>query len=487
MNVESSDTSRSSILIVDDEKDVHYSFQRFLAPLGCRVDSALSGEEALACLDRNGADLVILDVKLGGDDGLQVLRTIRESHPHIPVIMMTAYGTTETAIEATRRGAYDYVIKPFDPPKMKDLVLEALRARRIMRTSVGWGDARRSEGEEVIVGQSAAMREVYKTIGRVADSEALVLIQGESGTGKELVARALYSHSHRKDRLFLPINCAALPESLLESELFGHEKGSFTGAVGRRVGKFEQAEGGTVFLDEIGELPMATQAKLLRFLQDRSFQRIGGHQMLHANVRIIAATNKDLAKEVSGGRFRNDLYYRLKVLTVSIPPLRERREDIPALVEYFVGRYSDSPVGFTPAAVEALKNRHWPGNVRELENMIRRLILLRRSETLDLGDLELPEGESSLPEPAPVGPQVQEAIPTDLSEALDRLWRAIRDSRDRIPTGKTCLWIEEELARRAMQDAGGNQVQAAKLLGVSRNTLRQRLGLNRSPESRNER
>ncbi|HOE12637.1 MAG TPA: sigma-54 dependent transcriptional regulator [bacterium] len=484
MNTEPPDPCGSIVLIVDDEKDVHYSFQRFLASLGCRVDSALSGEEALARLEREGADLVILDVKLGGDDGLQVLRTMRESHPHIPVIMMTAYGTTDTAIEATRRGAYDYVIKPFDPPRMKELVLGALRARHIMGGSVGWGDTGRNEGEEVIVGQSAAMQEVYKTIGRVADSEALVLIQGESGTGKELVARALYSHSHRKDRLFLPINCAALPESLLESELFGHEKGSFTGAVERRVGKFEQAEGGTIFLDEIGELPMATQAKLLRFLQDRSFQRIGGHQLLHANVRIIAATNKNLAEEVSAGRFRNDLYYRLKVLTIHIPPLRERREDIPALVEYFTGRYSVSPVGFTAAAIEALKNRNWPGNVRELENMIRRLILLRRSGTFDVGDLEFPEGEIVLPsEPAPVSAQADEGIPTDISEALDRLWRAIRDSRDRIPTGKTCLWIEEELAKRAMQETGGNQVRAAKRLGVSRNTLRQRLGLNRSSES----
>ncbi len=347
----------STVLIVDDEKDVHYSFRRFLAPLECDVESALSGEDALDRLEQGGVDLVILDIQLGGVDGLEVLGKIRERYPHLPVIIMTAYGTTETAIEATRRGAYDYLVKPFDLTKTKELVVEALRASRMMAVGVEWGEGRCVPGEDVIIGQSPAMQEVYKTIGRVAESDALVLIQGESGTGKELVARAIYSHSHRKENLFLPINCAALPEALLESELFGHEKGAFTGATERRVGKFEQAEGGTIFLDEVGELPLATQAKLLRFLQDRTFQRVGGRQIIHADVRIIAATNKDLAREVAEGRFRNDLYYRLHVVTVLIPPLRERPEDIPALVEYFVRKYSTRPVSFTSAALRAMQSQ----------------------------------------------------------------------------------------------------------------------------------
>ena len=471
------------ILIVDDEKDVHYSFQRFLASLQGRVDCALSGQEALDRLERGDVDLVILDIKLGGADGLQILGVIRDRYPHLPVIMMTAYGTTETAIEATRRGAYDYVIKPFDPPKMKDLVLEALRARRMMGVSVQWGENRHTEGEEVIVGQSPAMQEVYKTIGRVADSDALVMIQGESGTGKELVARAIYSHSHRKDNLFLPINCAALPEALLESELFGHERGAFTSATERRVGKFEQARGGTILLDEIGELPLTTQAKLLRFLQDQTFQRVGGRQMIHADVRIIASTNKNLAREVGEQRFRSDLYYRLNVVNISIPPLRERREDIPALVEYFLRKYSTRAVRFTPAAVVALQSRSWPGNVRELENTVRRMILLGRGGTIDVNDLAFGDEGDILEEVAAL--EVSD-VSSDLSEALDQLWQALQRCPSRIKPGKTYLWLERELAKRAMEESGGNQVQAAKLLGISRNTLRQRLGLSRPSPARSE-
>ena len=476
MRIGSAAVSQSTILIVDDEKDVHYSFRRFLEPLGCRMESALSAEKAFESIEQQEPDLLILDIKLGGADGLEALAVIRDRYPHLPVIMMTAYATTETAIEATRRGAYDYVLKPFDPPKMKDLVTQALRARRMMGVSVQWGDDLGGEGEEAIIGQSPAMQDVYKTIGRVSDSDALVLIQGESGTGKELVARAVYSHSGRKEGLFLPINCAALPESLLESELFGHERGAFTGATERRVGKFEQAEGGTVFLDEIGELPLPIQAKLLRFLQDRIFQRVGGRQMIHADVRIIAATNKDLAREVALERFRSDLYYRLKVVTIAIPPLRERSEDIPALVEYFVRKHSPRPVTFTASAMDVLKSRPWPGNVRELENTVRQLILLGRGGTIDREDLAF--GEDSNAEGETASP-AEPLTPPDLEQALDQLWQTIRDSRDRIAPGKTYLWLEQELAKRAMEESGGNQVQAAKLLGISRNTLRQRLGLSR--------
>ncbi|MDX9755363.1 MAG: sigma-54 dependent transcriptional regulator, partial [bacterium] len=338
--------NRSVILIVDDEDGVHYSFRRFLAPLECDILNAMSGEEALELLQTHAPDLIIMDIKMGGMDGLSALKEITARTKQIPVIMMTAYSTTSSAIEATRLGAYDYVMKPFDPPKMMEIIQEALATRRMMHKSVVWGTDEGLSDSDVLIGNSSAMQEVYKFIGKVADSDALVLITGESGTGKELIARAIYSHSPRKKNIFLPINCAAIPENLLESEFFGHEKGAFTGATERKIGKFEQARHGTLFLDEIGELSLVMQGKLLRVLQDRSFQRIGGKEILESDTRIITATNQDLAKMVREGKFREDLYYRLQVMRIHLPSLRERKSDIPLLARYFARRagYNSLPL-----------------------------------------------------------------------------------------------------------------------------------------------
>ncbi len=471
-------TDTFSVLVIDDERELHYSFRRLLSPLGCTLHSAYCQDDAINILKHEHVDLALLDIRLGSENGLDVLKNILADRPNFPVIVMTAYGTTDTAIEATRRGAYDYVLKPFDPPQFLSLVQEALRAGRAVAHSVALPGDGEGDDEETIIGQSPAMQNVYKTIGRIADSDALILLLGESGTGKELVARAIYSHSRRRDRRFLPVNCAALPESLLESELFGHEKGAFSGAVERRLGKFEQAEGGTVFLDEIGELPMTTQAKLLRFLQDQTFQRVGGRDLIHTDVRIIAATNQNLDLLAQEGKFRPDLLYRLKVVTIELPALRERREDLPELVKYFVNRYAKRPTVVSEEAMQRLYASKWPGNVRQLENTIRRALLLVRGTTIEAGDIDLDDkriSEDILTESSADAETIQQ--PDPLSESVDRLWQAITQYPECLHGNKTFHWLECELAKRAIETTHGNQVQAAKLLGVSRNTLRQRLGL----------
>ena len=466
----------STVLIVDDEEDVHYSFRRFLAPLKCSIVDAASGEEALEILKTESPDLILMDIKMGGMDGLATLQEIRKQSRQIPVIIMTAYSTTTSAIEATRLGAFDYILKPFDPPQMMEVIRQALSIRRMMQKSVIWGADELFTGEEdVLIGNSPPMQELYKLIGRVADSDALVLITGESGTGKELVARAIYSHSPRKESIFLPVNCAAIPETLLESELFGHEKGAFSGAFERRIGKFEQARNGTLLLDEIGELSLVTQGKLLRVLQDKTFQRVGGKEMIHTDVRVIAATNCDLAAAVREGKFREDLYYRLQVVMIHLPPLRERRSDIPMLARYFARRAGFETLPISQEAAEFLSSYAWPGNVRELENAVQRALLLCRGSVITLEHLKLggvaPEKPSTVAESS-----AEPAMEDGLDQALDRLWEQILAQQEKRPL-KIYSWLEVELSKRAMQHTGGNQVKAAKLLGISRNTLRQRLGL----------
>lgn len=465
------------ILIVDDETEIHYSLKRYITSnLNCKIAKAMSGEEALDILKTETPDLIIMDIKMGGMDGLATLKEIKKRSLTIPVIIMTAYSTTNAAIEATRLGAYDYVLKPFDPPNMMTIIQNALSTRRLMQKSVIWGIEEDQWGtDDVMIGTSPAMQEVYKFIGRVADSDALVLITGDSGTGKELVARAIYSHSPRKDNIFLPINCAAIPENLLESELFGHEKGSFTGAHERRIGKFEQAHNGTIFLDEIGEISLLTQGKLLRVLQDKSFQRVGGKETIHTDARIIAATNSNLPEQVANNNFREDLFYRLQVMTINLPPLRERRSDIPLLTRYFAWRKGVSSISLAQDAEDYLLMHDWPGNIRELENAIQRALILSRGNiiTVDLLQTNAPNQEPISPtEEKTIAPLTEEG----LDKALDNLWNQIVTQQQNHPI-KMYQWLEEELAQRAMKHTGGNQVQAAKLLGVSRNTLRQRLGL----------
>jgi nitrogen regulation protein NR(I) len=379
------------ILIVDDDDQLRHSFHRLLAEEGYQTATAPSGEAALPLIRASRPDLVILDVRLPGMNGLEVFRAIREMEPKLPVIIMTAFATTNTAIEATKLGAFDYVLKPFEIPEMLGLIRQALEAGRFMRSPVALDQDPATTAEEAIIGRSQPMQELYKAIGRVAPTDATVLIRGEPGTGKELVARAIYQHSLRANRPFLVINCLAIPETLLESELFGYEKGAFTGATTRRIGKVEQANGGTLFLDEIGDMPQSIQAKLLRLLQERSLERLGGRQVIEVDVRIIAATNRDLEAALAQGRFREDLYYRLNVVTLNLPPLRERKDDLTHLADYFLRRSAGSlgvrHPGLDPEAVTLLLQHDWPGNVRELANAMEKCLIFSRGRPIGVEEV----------------------------------------------------------------------------------------------------
>src|SRR5690242_20329025 len=384
----------SKLLLIDDEEDVRYSLERTLAAEGLELATAASGEEGLRVIPKFKPDLVLMDVRMTGMTGLETLRKIRATDPKLLVILMTAYGTTQTAIEAMKLGAYDYLLKPFDfkVPKLKELIAGALKAARDMRQVVSYQPLLESEDYEVgIVGRSEPMQQVFKLIGQLAASDATALITGESGTGKELVARAIYHHSNRSQQPFLAVNCAAIPEQLLESELFGHERGAFTGATMQRIGKFEQCNRGTLFLDEIGDMTPATQTKILRVLQSGTFERVGGNQPIKVDVRIIAATNKPLEQAVAARQFREDLFYRLNVVRIHIAPLRERREDIRLLVNYFLNKFAKdqtgSPRSIAPGVLKALEKYHWPGNVRELENVVRRALVISKGDAILLTDL----------------------------------------------------------------------------------------------------
>src|SRR5437867_863034 len=355
----------SKLLLIDDEADVQYSFRRIFDSPEVELATASSGEEGLKLIPKFKPDLVLMDIRMGGMNGLETLRRIRQMDSRLLVILMTAYGTTQTTIEAMKLGAYDYLTKPFDVPKLKDLVANALKAGRDMKQVVSYQPLLESEDYELgFVGGAASMQQVFKLIGQLAASDATALITGESGTGKELVARAIYHHSNRNQHSFLAVNCAAIPEQLLESELFGHERGSFTGATNQRIGKFEQCNKGTIFLDEIGDMTPATQTKILRVLQSGAFERVGGNTPLQADVRVIAATNKPLEQAVAARQFREDLFYRLNVVRIHIPPLRDRREDIPLLVNYFLSKIAKDqerkPKSIATAAVKALEKHHWP-------------------------------------------------------------------------------------------------------------------------------
>ncbi len=461
-----------TILIVDDDKSIRYSLERMFEERNLKVATARNGEEALEGLKGKLPDLVVMDVKMSGMSGLEALREMRKLHPKLLVIIITAYGTTETAIEAMKLGAYDYILKPFDIPRMWQLVEKALQVNRMMKTVVAY-EPREDEGKtsERIVGNSPQMQEVYKMIGQVAESDVTVLLRGESGTGKELVARAVYHHSLRSNRPFLPVNCAAIPDTLLESELFGHEKGSFTGAHTRRIGKFEQGDGGTLFLDEIGDMSLPTQAKILRVLQEGEVQRLGGTEHIKVDVRLIVATNKDLEKAISEGCFREDLYYRLNVLSLRLPPLRKRKEDIPGLVDYFLRNFNrdlrKNIVDLSPEAMDRLTSYPWPGNVRELENVIKRACVLCKGSRilpeellLDLKAAKKTSGEE------------EKGAEKRLENLLNEVYREVK----KISQGKNIMSLmEKTLIMRALRETKGNQIQAANILGINRNTLRKRM------------
>ncbi len=459
------------ILVVDDERNVHYSFQRVL---GGEYDvlSAYSGDEALQRLSDPAVRLVLMDVRMPGKDGLATLQELKQQRPDLPVIIMTAFVSAETAIRATTFDAEDYIEKPFDIDLLKQLIADTLQ--RHSRSGLGEENLAEDEapidsvdtraGTIPLFGHSRAMQEVYKTIGKTAARDVTVLISGESGTGKELVARALHTYSQRDSGPFVALNCAAVPDSLLESELFGHERGAFSGALEARPGKFELAHQGTLFLDEIGDMPVVLQSKLLRVLQERELYRLGARSPRRIDIRIIAATNQALEGMLQSGHFRKDLYYRLNVVRINLPPLRERGEDIPLLANRFLlcQRDPQGPRRFSDTARQALLDYAWPGNVRELENVVAQAILRARGPVVGVEDLALSEsGVRSIT-------ATQAAAPATPSGAgLDTLFGQ--------HAGNVFAVAEQLLVRKALELARHNQVQAARLLGVSRNVLRDRM------------
>jgi two-component system nitrogen regulation response regulator GlnG len=455
----------STLLVIDDEESVRYSFRRVFEGDDVRVLTARTAAEGLAAVREHNPDVVVLDLQLPDRSGLDVFPDIQTLDPKRPVLFITAHGTTETAIEAMKRGAFDYLVKPVDLNRLSQLIERAFEAARLMHVpAVLPADDR---GDR-IVGRSPIMQEMCKAIGRLAPQDVNVLIVGESGTGKELVARALYHHSRRADKPFLAINCAALPEALLESELFGHEQGAFTGAHRRRIGKFEQCDGGTLFLDEIGDMTPALQAKMLRILQEQRFERLGSNETLQTEVRVLAATNQNLEELVEQGCFRKDLYYRLKVVTIQLPPLRDRAEDVGELAHYFLFRFDRElnldVRSFAPETLELLQAYPWPGNVRELQSAIKQAMLHASGHVL------LPE---FLPEelrkvrPATATTPMGFNLDAFIEEALRRDERGLHD--------KVLEAVERRLFAQVLQHTHGHQAQASEVLGLSRSTLRHKL------------
>jgi nitrogen regulation protein NR(I) len=460
-------TATATILLIEDDASIAGELRRLLECEGWKVLVAASGEAGLSQVAERKCDLVITDFRLPGANGLEILQRLHAVQPRLPVIVMTAHGTTETAIEATKLGAYDYLLKPFEIPEMLGLVRKALTSSRLMFAPVTLGHG--AMGHDAIVGQSRAMQEVFKEIGRVAATPVSVLIRGETGTGKELIARAIYQHSDRAGRPFIAVNCAAIPETLLESELFGHERGAFTGADARRIGRFEQANGGTIFLDEIGDLSPNTQAKLLRVLQEKCIQRLGGRETIPIDARVIAATHRDLEAAMRERQFRDDLFYRLNVVGITLPPLRQRAGDIPALVQYFLRRYgaemNAGQASIEPMAVQLLTEQHWPGNIRELENTVRNALLHARGYAIGIAEIRHALGAS------PVRTAGGSRLAAYVAEML-----AVA-SRGEIENVRAALFedADRELFAQAIQLAHGNQAKAARWLGVSRLTMREKL------------
>jgi nitrogen regulation protein NR(I) len=457
------------ILLIEDDASLAANLSEVLKGDGFKVTVCNRGDDGLRRASNDECDAVLTDLRLPGLGGLELVRQLHDTQPRLPVVLMTAHGTTETAIEATKLGAYDYLQKPFEMRELIGLLHRAVDAGRLMREPVSLPDAPAEIGT-ALVGASRAMHEVYKGIGRVAAKPVTVLIRGETGTGKELIARAIYQHSPRAKAPFIAINCAAIPETLLESELFGHERGAFTGADQRRIGRFEQANKGTIFLDEIGDLPPNTQAKLLRVLQHQTFQRVGGSEVISVDVRVITATHRNLEAMIREGKFREDLFHRLNVVCLQLPPLRERPEDIPLLVQYFLRKYAgDFGVQSPPIssdALGALQSDSWPGNVRELENMTRRLLLAARGLSIN-SDAVRQTLAARNAEAAPAG----HSFTAFAGDLLARAQKSeLNDSYARM-----LAEAEREILTQAIMLAAGNQAKAARWLGLSRLTLREKL------------
>ena len=443
---------KPSILVVEDEAKLRRLIELQLAEDDFIARSAPDAESALQMLQKDSFDLVLTDFKLPGMNGLEFLHAAKKIDTNLPMIMMTAYGSVESAVDAMKAGASDYVLKPFSLAELMIVIRKELASRQLREENRSLREAlgRRYEYKN-IVARSDKMQAVLSLVERVAPSNSTVLIGGESGVGKDLVARAIHEHSPRASGPFVKINSTAIPETLLESELFGYEKGAFSGAVGSKPGKFELADKGTLFLDEIGDVPPAIQVKLLRVLQEREFERLGGTKTHKVDVRLIAATNRDLRAALEEGTFREDLYYRLNVVAIDIPPLREHKDDIPALANFFLEKFSRESGktinGITPAAMKILIDHYWPGNVRELQNVIERAVTLSAGTTLDAEDIHLDKPRQ----------------------------RTATDGAATLPEGSTLEQWEEEMIREALRKAGGNKSQAARALGLSRNALRYRL------------
>ena len=466
------------LLVIDDEPSIRFSIGEVLNGSDVQVIEAESGAQGLQVVAEESPDLILLDIRLGNQSGLEVFHDLRRLDPKAVIVFITGHGTADTAIEAMKLGAYDYLVKPLDAAQLQQVVKQALAISRLMHVPALAEEQNDADDlAERIVGSGPTMRTVCKQIGRVAAQDVNVLILGESGTGKELVARAIYCHSRRNQAPFVPINCAAIPETLLESELFGHERGTFTGADRRRIGKFEQCHGGTLLLDEVGDMSLSTQAKILRLLQEKRFERLGGNESITADVRVIAATNQNLELLICQGRFRKDLYYRLRDVTIGLPPLRERREDIAELAHYFLfrnnRRLNATVQSISAAAMELLENYDWPGNVRELQSVIREALIASAGMTL-------------LPEFLPI--DLHHALPpqadaeADLSHFNAVDWRVLSHFVEAAVGGEETDiyrrardYFDRLLISLAMQQTSGNQHRAAEILGLSRVTLRAKL------------
>jgi two-component system response regulator HydG len=438
-----------TILIADDEESHRLMLRAHLEGEGFEIVEASDGQDAIAKVSERALALVLMDMRMPIIDGMEALRRIKEVSPHIPVIMMTAYGSIDSAVKALQSGAEDYLTKPLDMDELIIKVKKAIRYQQLEEENILYRERLGIRFDfSNIIGKSQKMMELFETLSMVAPSEATVLLLGESGTGKEIIANAIHQNSPRRERPYVKVNCAALPETLLESELFGHEKGAFTGAIDKKKGRFELADGGTIFLDEIGEMSLPTQTKILRVLQEREFESVGGTKTIKVDVRIIAATNKDLEEEVRKGRFREDLYYRINVVPITIPPLRERREDIPLLAGHFLQIYGEKNRkvirGFEPGVMDAFIHYSWPGNVREIENIVERTVIMSRGDTIRLADLP----------PAIAG---------------------LQQEGDQRPSPTSLRDVEREAIVKVLHLTGGNRTRAAAILGITRKTLQNKI------------
>jgi nitrogen regulation protein NR(I) len=470
----------AKVLVVDDEANLRKVLATLLRRDGYDVTTAVDGEQALAEFQKNGADIVVTDMVMPKLGGLELLKAVNAANPDVPVIIITAHGTVDSAVEAIKLGAFDYITKPFEQTELSAVIAKAAKAHVIAQRSVR-ADAR---ARSAIIGESPQMQEVFKIIDKVADTPSTVLLTGESGTGKELVATALHGASGRRDKPFIKINCAAIPATLLESELFGYERGAFTGAVTSKPGRFELADGGTLFLDEIGEIPVEMQVKLLRALQESEFERVGGIKTTRVDVRLVAATNRDLQQEIEAGRFRKDLYYRLAVVPIMLPALRERRSDVPMLARHFLEKYNRKLnkriEGIAEDAMALLQSYPWPGNIRELENLMERVLLFADGPLITVRDLPEPVRQGSALPPA--------GAPSPALHATETPGAGEGGLKDIIRM--KAAELERDLIAKALEETGGNVTRAAKLLQISRKSLQTKMkefGLRDSaPEGRDD-